>query len=289
MAYYSEREKGPVPRTIEEITPEAWGGLWAIIMTRVRNGSFGNAFPDQCPDGNAVVGHDPNLLEAMLHGDGIVWPIDMHDVPDTIAVMDLLEFCETHVAQPVEGSYHGFFKHHHLSFNVEEGQAEFRAATNGVLARNGIAFEMNDDGIMVRLGPPEIAPVLKNAVFNTGDDALDGFLEDARERFTDPDLKVRKESLEKIWDAFERLKTIEQAKDKKASIMELLTKGIAEPEMRERVDKEMTELTDIGNKFMIRHTEMGRTPITKSEQVDYLFQRIFSVVRLLLKATNRGG
>jgi hypothetical protein len=152
-----------------------------------------------------------------------------------------------------------------------------------------IAFEMDDDGIMVRLGPPELAPVLKNAVFNTGDDALDGFLEGARERFTDPDLKVRKESLEKIWDAFERLKTIEQAKDKKASIMELLTKGIAEPEMRERVDKEMTELTDIGNKFMIRHTEMGRTPITKSEQVDYMFQRIFSVVRLLLKATNRGG
>lgn len=46
MAYFSEREKGPKPRTVEEITPGAWKGIWAIINTRLQNGSFGNAFPD---------------------------------------------------------------------------------------------------------------------------------------------------------------------------------------------------------------------------------------------------
>ena len=44
-----------------------------------------------------------------------------------------------------------------------------------------------------------------------------------------------------------------------------------------------------GNTFMIRHTEVGKKPITKSEQVDYVFQRMFAVVRLLLKGTGRGG
>ena len=37
--------------------------------------------------------------------------------------------------------------------------------------------------------------------------------------------------------------------------------------MWERVDKEMQELTEIGNKLMIRHTEVRKTPITKSDHV----------------------
>jgi hypothetical protein len=289
MAYFSDREKGPAPRTIEEITPEAWRGIWALISGRLSNGSFGNAFPDQCPDGYGIVGHDSNLLEATVQGHGIVWPITKDEVPETLAVMDLLEFWEDHVAKPIEGDYHSFFRHNHLGFNVEEGQAEFRAAVNTILARNGIAFEMDGDGIMVRLGPPELAPILKSAVFKTGDDTLDELLEDARERFTSPSLKVRKEALEKIWDAFERLKTIEAGKDKKATVAALLAKAIPDPDMRERINKEMADLTEIGNSYMIRHTEVGKKPITKSEQVDYFFQRMFGVVRLLLKGTGRGG
>jgi hypothetical protein len=179
MAYFSEREKGPLPRTIEEITPGAWKGIWAIITARLQNGSFGNSFPDQCPDGRGVIGHDAGLIEATAHGHGIIWPINPNDVPDTLHVMDLLEFCEDYVAQPAQGGYHGFFGHHHLSFDVNQGKALFRHELNTVLARNGIAFEMDEDGIMLRLGPPGLAPVLKSAVFDTGDNILDELLESA--------------------------------------------------------------------------------------------------------------
>jgi len=48
-------------------------------------------------------------------------------------------------------------------------------------------------------------------------------------------------------------------------------------------------LTEIGNTFMIRHTEVGKTPVEDPDQIDYLFHRIFSSIRLLLKATGRGG
>jgi hypothetical protein len=118
---------------------------------------------------------------------------------------------------------------------------------------------------------------------------LDELLEDARAKFTSPSLKVRKEALEKIWDAFERLKTIEAGKDKKATVAALLAKAIRDSDMRKRINKEMAELTEIGNTYMIRHTEVGKKPITKSEQVDYFFQRMFGVVRLLLRGTGRGG
>src|SRR5688572_9568866 len=121
MEYFSDRERGPVGRTVEEITPEAWRGIWALVSTRVENGSFGGAFPVQCPDERGVIGGDAQLLEAAAHGDGILWPIRRDEVPDTLAVMDLLEFCHRYVAEPVSVGYHDYFGHHHLGFRVEEG------------------------------------------------------------------------------------------------------------------------------------------------------------------------
>jgi len=40
---------------------------------------------------------------------------------------------------------------------------------------------------------------------------------------------------------------------------------------------------------MIRHTEVGRTPIESPEQLDYLFHRLFALIRLVLRSTGRGG
>ena len=88
-----------------------------------------------------------------------------------------------------------------------------------------------------------------------------------------------------------RVRTAEDHRsgDKKVTVAVLLAKAIPDSDMHERINKETAELTEIGNTFMIRHTEVGKKPITKSEQVDYFFQRMFAVVRLLLKATGRGG
>jgi hypothetical protein len=108
MAYFSDREKGPAPRTVEEITPEAWGGIWALISTRLSDSSFGYSFPEQCPDGQGISGHDSTLLEATAAGHGIVWPIAKDNVPDTLDVMDLLEFVESHLAKPIPLDYHSY-------------------------------------------------------------------------------------------------------------------------------------------------------------------------------------
>lgn len=107
-------------------------------------------------------------------------------------------------------------------------------------------------------------------------------LETARAKYLDPNLQVRLEALEKLWDAWERIKTLEYPADKKKSIKILLDKASNEPNIRARLDREANELTEIGNKFMIRHTEAGKTPITSSAHVDYLFHRMFALIYLLL-------
>ena len=153
MAYFSEREAGAVPRTIEEITTTAWKGIWALIRKRLENGSFGASFPMQCGDGYGVIGHDESMLEAAAAGDGIVWPPKLDQQPSTMEVLDLLEFSYQNVSQPVDGDYHSFYRHTHLSFNNEVGRAEFCADVERVLSRNGIAFEFGENGEARRIGP----------------------------------------------------------------------------------------------------------------------------------------
>jgi hypothetical protein len=100
---------------------------------------------------------------------------------------------------------------------------------------------------------------------------------------------VRKESLEKLWDAWERLKTVEPGKDKRASAGALINKASSEPAFRDRLDREARELTEIGNAFMIRHTETDKVPIAESKHIDYLFHRLFALIRLLVRTSGRGA
>jgi hypothetical protein len=44
------------------------------------------------------------------------------------------------IGKPVEGSFHPFFRDHHLSFDRDEGLREFVDAVNSIFARNGVAM-----------------------------------------------------------------------------------------------------------------------------------------------------
>ena len=51
----------------------------------------------------------------------------------------------------------------------------------------------------------------------------------------------------------------------------------------EYLGKEATTLTEIGNKFQIRHFEADKQPITDLAHVDYLFFRMFALIDLFVK------
>jgi hypothetical protein len=231
-----------------------------------------------------------------MNGYALLWPAEILHAGVTSEaagavtdgqIFDLLEFSYEVIAQPDEGSYHSYFSHSHYSYDQDAGRHKFAEDVNRLFERNGIAFELKD-GEIIRLAPAALQEALASTVFHTGDAHLDETLEDARTKFLNKDLKVRRESLEKLWDAWERLKTLEKGKDKKAAVKVLLDKGAQESNFRQILEDEANALTAIGNTFMIRHTETTKTPITPSAHVDYLFHRLFSLIRLLLKATNRG-
>jgi|ERR1043166_4763281 hypothetical protein len=284
--YFSDRENGPRPRTEETIQPVAWGGIAATVEALVADGSFGETFPDNCGDGGAVTGTDWHKWYPVMKAEvaDIPWPLTQQQPPNTLQILDLIEFCHRHVSKPIPGSYHRFYNHQHLGFDRPAGQRQFRESINRLLARNGLAYELSDDGKVMRLAPAVLREDLQTAVFHTGDQTLDALLEAARLKFLNPNPQVRRESLEKLWDAWERLKTTESGPDKKAQVKALLDKGAAEQNFRALLETEAKALTDIGNNFLIRHSETNRTPIQADAHVDYLFHRLFSLISLLLRS-----
>ena len=290
MGFFADRHLGPLPRVATEVPGELSLGILALIRNRAADGSFGMAYPDPCPDGRGPTGTDAGALRDALGAYRLYNPFGpCVPAPSTMEVLDLIEFVHEKIAEPHQRDYHEFFGHNHLGFDQAAGQMRFREEINRMFERNGIAFELRDTGRVERIAPEGLREPLSQAVFNTGDNALDQLLERARTRFLNHDPLVRRESLEALWDAWERIKSLELPGDKKESTKRLLDRGSGEQHFREVLESEARLLTDIGNGFMIRHAEVDKTPIADDEHVDFLFHRLFAVIRLLLKKSNRGG
>jgi hypothetical protein len=296
--YFSDRENGPRARTEQVISPVVWAGLVATVQALINSGAFGLRFPERCPDGQAVCGCDTDALAASVIAEmpGLAWPLEtmclVEDgflsqrepfAPDTLLILDFIEFIYASVAKPIPGKHHDFFSHHHLTFDQQSGQEEFRATVNRIFSRNGVAFEMLSTGRIVRVLPPVLGEDLKRTIFRTGDRTLDNMLEECRTKFSDRNPLVRREALERLWDGWERLKSLADPGDKKRSIKIILDVTASEPSLRARLEGEATELNSIGNSHLIRHSEVNQVPVIDVDQVDYLFHRLFAMIQLVLR------
>ncbi|MBD8956884.1 MAG: hypothetical protein EGQ83_00160 [Holdemanella biformis] len=90
---------------------------------------------------------------------------------------------------------------------------------------------------------------------------------------------------QKLWDAFERIKTYDKRLHKNKSAENLvffMSKGNAD--YKEILDKEFRNFTSIRNDFRIRHHETFENDIIYKEHYDYLFHRCLALLRLATKA-----
>ncbi len=298
--YFSDRERGSRPRTAEVIDAVTWEALFAVIHARIDNGSFGYGFPATCPDGNALCGTNEVAfwrvaraeIPQLVEGDfGPWWPPRADKSPPTLAILDFLEFTARAVGAPTRGNWHDYQRHYHLTLDREAGLRLFVDDVNRVLARSGVAFELTPQGRVRRLLPEPIAQVLREVLFRTGDGEADALLEKARIFIASPNIDVRRDALEKLWDAFERIKTLEPGANKGAQAAALLTRATAHvgPRFGQLIGDAAKRLTEAGNEFRIRHAETDKEIVSQSAQIDYLFVRMFAFLRYVLSSTDRGG
>ena len=113
----------------------------------------------------------------------------------------------------------------------------------------------------------------------TNDKELNNLIIEAKERFLNP--KDKQIALEKIWDAFERIKTY-YGENKKTSINKLID-NISSDLKKDIFNDEFNSLTTIGNIYRIRHHEKGKFEINDQKQIDYLFFRVLSLIDLCIE------
>ena len=290
MMYFSETEEGERPRDQEEIYEVAWGGIRALIHARINDGSFGANYPAMCEDGHGRTGCDESDFWSALRAEIPSLPkkpsLDLpEEPPQTLDILDMIEFCWRCVGKPIQIDYHSHFQHYHIRFEIEAGQEKFRNDINRILQRNSLIYELTKEGCINRLVYPVLHAAIESSEFRTGDTILDSMLEKAKRKFLDPDGTTRREALEALWDAWERLKTLSSGRNKKAQTTSLLDKiaGSSSSKFRDVLEREARELNCIGNSLQIRHSEIDQENISESKHIDYLFHRLFRLVHMILR------
>lgn len=302
-SFYSDRTTGPVPRVREEVTPVVWVGLVNLILRRIQDGSLAREFPKRsCQDyPEAITGTDNEQFETaldtlmpLLQWESASPPggfFNINCAPSTPVALDVVEFVGQHVAEPSERPSLRHL-HEHLIFEQYsryQGRERFREDVGLIFARNGLAFTIDEDMRVQRLGPPEARPPLSDFAPHTGDAELDAKLRDATGRFISRRPQDRVDAVKDLWDAFERLKTLELGGQKGASIQQLIDRAAPDSPFQEHLAAESRELTKIGNEFYIRHFEHDKAPLPPPAEtaVDYLFTRMLAFVGYLLRQTGR--
>ena len=110
------------------------------------------------------------------------------------------------------------------------------------------------------------------------DDTVTALINRSKDFFKKGDTQ---EALEKIWDAFERIKTL-FGNDKKESTKKLI-KNLSSSLSPEIWNDEFLNLTKIGNYYQIRHYETNKLPLRNEKEKIYLYFRMLSLIDFCLE------
>lgn len=209
------------------------------------------------------------------------------ETPNKYAVLDFIEFVYENLSDYDEYEPHSFMRHHHLSFpQTKELKEKFRGEINRLFERNGIVFYLDVDGFVKRHLPLELDSLINSLYICTSDVRLNEMISSAIDGIKNPNESDRIYALEKLWDAFERMKTYYSEK-KKQSTEQLIAHVSAETDkFDELLDEEFRKLTDIGNKYQIRHFEQDKIQIKSLKHIDYLFYRMIALINMCIKSIN---
>ena len=111
--YFSDREFGSKPKVEETIGNVVWQAILSLVETRIDDGSLAYSFPSHCPDGNAIEGTERQAVSNAIRAEigdlsddrgnsqygAHEWRPSPGRLPDTPAILDLVEFIARHVCQ----------------------------------------------------------------------------------------------------------------------------------------------------------------------------------------------
>lgn len=148
---------------------------------------------------------------------------------------------------------------------------------NLVLSNNGFIYKLLGGKLEISQMSLQSNEIIKEV-------GLKDLIEQAILLYNSSNTSDKQIAIEKLWDAFERLKTYYTDLDKKKSA-EKIVNEVANNNEKYRIlfNEEFLKLTEIGNQFRIRHHETDKIDIIDNNYYNYFFQRCFALVDLILK------
>ena len=155
--------------------------------------------------------------------------------------------------------------------------SDFAARINAFFKLNAVAYKL-DQGCIESILEVTID---KKDVSKISEKGLKELLNEADRYYRSGNKQI---AVEKLWDAFERMKTYySPALDKAKSADKIIDNmSGSEPNFKSLYQAEFKDLTNIGNKFRIRHHETTKIDITDNRQYEYFYKRCLSLVSVAI-------
>ena len=159
---------------------------------------------------------------------------------------------------------------------------KFLTDINSYFSKTGLLYHLNANGEVVRVIPNDVAtPDIVNTVLSIKEEDTRSLLQEALILHRSHAQNAARDSVEKLWDAFERMKTYYTDLDKKRSSEKIVTDMAGGSDDFYRLfNEEFKWLRDAGNKYRIRHHETDKINITDVRYYDYFFNRCLSLIAL---------
>lgn len=301
MAYYSERHG---IRKQREKTYNVSLDAYNLILEVTDRYKINLAwkFPLTCPDNEMnICGLNETAffrdlrfeIPGLFNERGFIRPTrynnvfdgEYEDEFDQYALFDFIEYLAINVKDFVIVDRHSFFQHDHYKFiSGNKSFNNFLDEIDKTFEKIGLLYRTNEVGQIERIIENEsMVKTVKEQIVTVREKGLKELLEEAITLFKDPNTMRIRDATEKLWDAFERLKTYYTKLDKKSSSDKvILDAANGNAEVKKLLDEEFLTLTKIGNNYRIRHHETNKIEIT-IDHYEYFFNRCLSVISLALK------
>lgn len=297
VSYYTQRHglRKPIQKT-DIISCDMYGALLSCCKSHFI--SLAWKFSVQCPDGKGISAVNEKELDTFLKFEvpslyrnfsgelNVPKEYEHINQDDLFSILDLIECIYYYCRSYIKKDYHDFFMHHHLFFNNSPNERNvFRTEINEIFQKTGLQFILTNSGAVERVVDNSILTTeIENNVEQIKELGLKELLQDAITAYKTPHPASRKESVEKIWDALERLKTYYTTMNKKASTIKIVADMSNGQDVFETLfNNEFTTLTKIGNEFRIRHHETDKIEIADKKYYDYFFNRCLSLIALAIQ------
>lgn len=294
---YTERNLlRPAIRRTTIVSQEVYGLLLGICRKFLIH--LAEYFPDRCPDDkDDICGVDERALFQLLklripgllrdeysNSDEPIMP--RSDKYDQYSLFDYIEYIAQNMVTATKESYHSFFHHSHYSFKRDDSCfREFMQEINDAFTMSGLQYRLTAERQIERI--TDVDGFVRQAteeVRLVSEEGLRDLVLEAIALYHNARPETHHLATEKIWDALERIKTIYVDLDKKHSAEKLISEmAYGNAHFVELIRVEFKALTDIGNKFRIRHHETDKIDIDEDSFCDYFFIRCLALIDLAVK------